>query len=276
MLHFGEKKISGVENKKKPRFFSKKVHTYEYNEPTAFTLGLQKIINFTMKKFIDPLAENSLIKDKKGRDALNPRFLAPLKWIYTTAVIGGGIVRRLPKSLLYSMLHTIKKLGFDFSKFLMISLPHEKFEKSTSVIFIPDSKDIELKTSDGKMVLPHHLVIEMLERVCAYDPEHSIAQIHFCICRMSQDCQNYPKGIGCMIVGPGAPDVVERGIGKILTLKQAIKQIQKLIIPNKLSSFISAFPNDLHYIWGVKTHHSKYTFELCYCCPCCCVLKRQI
>lgn len=156
----------------------------------------------------------------------------------------------------------------------MVGLAHQEFEKGVSIIFLPESKNITLKTSDGKMVLPHDLAIEMLKRVCAYDPEHSIAQIYYCICRMSRDCKEHRKDLGCMIVGPGAMDVVERGIGKYLSLSEAIQMIKEEIIPQGLSSFISVFPSDLHYIWGVKQHHSKYTFELCFCCTCCCVLKK--
>jgi len=156
----------------------------------------------------------------------------------------------------------------------MTSLPHQKFEKSSSIIFLPESKNVKIKTSEGKMVVPHYLAIEMLKRVCAYDPEHSIAQIYYCICRMCRDCKEHRKDMGCMIVGPGAIDVAEREIGRYVSLNDAIKQIETEVIPQGLSSFISVFPSDLHYIWGVKEHHSKYTFELCFCCTCCCVLKK--
>ncbi|MHA1150888.1 MAG: ATP-binding protein [Promethearchaeota archaeon] len=227
-----------------------------------------------MKKLIVPLAENAVFKDSEDKKYFNLGFFTPLKWIYQISVIGGGIINRIPKNLLNFILRVMGIAGFDFSKFLMASLPHQNFTKSVSIIFLPESKNIKLKTSDGKMIVPHDLAIEMLERVCAYDTDHSIAQIYYCICRMCKDCKEYPKDLGCMIVGPGAKDVVERGMGKYIKLEDAITQIQKIIIPSGLSSFISIFPTDLHHIWGVKTFHSKYTFELCFCCTCCCVLKK--
>ncbi|MGQ4874688.1 MAG: 4Fe-4S binding protein [Promethearchaeia archaeon] len=156
----------------------------------------------------------------------------------------------------------------------MVGIPQERFEENVSLVFIPDSKENQIKTSDGKLVVPHELVIEMLKRVCAYDPEHSIAQSYYCVCRIARDCKDYPRSIGCMIVGPGAVDMVERKMGRLLTLEEAINFIEKEVMPKRLSSFISVFPGDLRYFWGVKPHHSKYSFEICFCCPCCCVLKK--
>lgn len=194
--------------------------------------------------------------------------------MYRTALWGGWFANRLPKKLLNYMLKSFLKQKFDFSKFLMTSLPHQRFKRSVSMIFLPDSKENEIKTSDGKMILPHLLVIEMLKRVCAYDPDHSIARGYFCVCRKTRNCKNFPHDIACLIVGPGASDVVERGIGRYITLDAAIKHIETEIMPRRLSSFISVFPSDLNHFWGVKQHHSKFSFEVCFCCSCCCVIKR--
>ena len=249
-------------------------HSYKYRYPNAFTLAIQKIVNSIFKKFLEAPVKDAIIEDEAGKKQYDLSLYNHLNWVYRTGIVGGWIINSLPPQLKNSIIKSLQKYGFDFSKFLMAGLPHQKFKKSTSLIFIPDSKENQLRTSDGKMILPHLLVIEMLKRVCAYDPEQSIAQGYFCVCRKTRNCKNHPQELGCMIVGPGAPDVVERGIGRFITLDKAIEIIKTVVMPRSLSSFISVFPSDLHYFWGVKTHHSKYSFEVCFCCTCCCILKR--
>ncbi len=128
---------------------------------------------------VEPLAERAIIENKKGKRYFDLQFFTHLKWVYQAAIIGGWFINRLPKGLIERSLNFVKKLGFDFSKLLMTGLPHQNFEKGASMIFLPESQNIEIRTSDGKMVVPHQLVIEMLKRVCAYDPNHSIAQIYY-------------------------------------------------------------------------------------------------
>ncbi|MHA1437483.1 MAG: indolepyruvate ferredoxin oxidoreductase subunit alpha [Promethearchaeota archaeon] len=223
---------------------------------------------------MEPPARKAIIKDKNGKKFYNRQTTTHLNWIYRSAKAGGTIFRFIPKRIVNQIFNLLRKLGFDFSKFLMTGIPHERFKQNASLVFVPDSKYNEIKTSDGKIILPHYLVIEMLKRVCKYDPEHSIAKSYFCVCRMARDCKDYPKTIGCMIVGPGAADMVECNMGEYISLDKAIKFIEKEIIPRKLSSFISVFPGDLRYFWGVKPHHSKFSIEVCFCCACCCVLKK--
>ena len=102
------KNISEIDNRKKPLFSSQYNHSYKYDEPKAFTLGIQKLINFSMKKFIDPLALNAVIKDKKGREALNPHLLRPLKWIYTSIVIIIFVITTIVKIIIHIPMLTVK------------------------------------------------------------------------------------------------------------------------------------------------------------------------
>ncbi len=266
--------ISKQKNEKKSHFVSKKSTVYEYKYPTPYVISLQKLMNFAFKQFLEKPAKKTIIMDENGKKYYDLTMYTQLKWVYRTVLWTGWILNTIPKKLLNSTFKTFLKQKFDFSKFLMSSLPHQRFKRPVSMIIVPDSKENEIKTSEGKIVLPHLLVIEMLKRVCAYDPEHSIAQGYYCVCRKTRNCKNFPQDLGCLIVGPGASDVVERGIGRYISLENAIKHIENEVIPRRLSSFISIFPSDLHHFWGVKTHHSKFSFEVCFCCPCCCVLKR--
>lgn len=247
---------------------------YFYKESTSFVRAFQKIMSFGLKVYFEPPLKNALIQNKNGKDSIDGRVKTHLKIIYRLIVMIGWFVNKWPKAMLDRVLKISMKFGIDFSKVFMSGLPAGKWKENVSLVFLPDSKDNEVKTSEGKIVLPHQLVIEMLRRVCAYDTEHSIAQGHFCVCRFTKKCKNHPIGLGCMIVGPGAQNVVKRGIGKYITLEQAIKTIENVVMPQKLSIFISVLPSDLIYYWGVKPYYSKYTFEICSCCACCCVLKR--
>jgi NAD-dependent dihydropyrimidine dehydrogenase PreA subunit len=260
---------------KKTLITSKGTHNYPYKSPNTLTLSIQKIISWTTKKYFEDITKNAIIIRKDGKKAYDLTIYTRFQWLYRGILFLGSLINKLPKKLTQSLLHKFKKYGIDFSLITMTTVPQERFKHHSSFIFLPDSKENEIKTSEGKMVLPHLLVIEMLKRVCAYDPEHSIAKGHYCVCRKTRNCKNYPQDeISCIIIGPGATDVVERGMGNYLSLDKAIKLIKTEVMPRRLSSFISPFPVDLHYYWGVKSHHSKFTFEVCFCCTCCCILKR--
>ena len=260
---------------KKRLISSEGTHNYPYKAPNALILSIQKLISWVTKKYFDNVSKNAIVVQKDGTKAYNLTIYTRFKWLYRGVLAMGGLMSRLPKRTMQSLLQRLKMYGFDMSLITMTSIPQERFKQHSSFIIIPDSKENEIKTSEGKMVLPHLLVIEMLKRVCAYDPEHSIAKGHYCVCRKTRNCKNYPHDeISCLIIGPGATDVVERGMGNYLTLDNTIKLIKNEVMPRRLSSFISAFPIDLHYYWGVKSHHSKFTFEVCFCCTCCCILKR--
>ena len=260
---------------KKRLITSSKKHTYPYNTPNSITLSIQKVISRLTKIYFDDLTKNAIVQRKDGKKAYDLTIYTRFGLFYRIIMFMGWFINKLPKKITVSLLQRTKKLGLDFSQITMTTVPIENFKEHTSFIFLPDSKENEIKTSEGKMVLPHLLVIEMLKRVCAYDPDHSIAKGHYCVCRKVRNCKNYPQDkISCLIIGPGASDVVERGMGKYVSLKEIIKLIENEVMPRRLSSFISLFPIDLHYYWGVKSHHSKYTFEVCFCCTCCCILKK--
>jgi len=260
--------------KQKTLIFSNKSHYYPYKTPNSFSLSIQKIISFITKKYFDKISKNAIVILKDGRKAYNLTIYTRFSWLYRSILFLGGFIQKLPKKITNFLLQKFKDYGLDFAQITMITLPIQKFNQPSSLIFIPDSKENEIKTSEGTMILPHLLVIEMLKRVCAYDPEHSIAKGHYCVCRKTQNCKNYPHDLSCLIVGPGASDVVERGMGTYISLEDTILLIKNEVMPRRLSSLISIFPIDLHYYWGVKSYHSKFTFEVCFCCTCCCILKK--
>ena len=218
--------------------------------------------------------ENVITKDKDGRKLYNMHIYSRFNFLFHIFYLWGLMMRLIPRKIGDRLFVKFKLFGLDWSKAMMAGMPIQDFKENASFVIVPDSKFNEIKTSDGKMIFPHLLVIEMLKRVCAYDPEHSIARGYFCICRETRNCKNHPHNIGCMIVGPGAMDVVERGLGKFISLENAIELIENEIMPRNLSALVSVFPSDLKYFWGVKSHHSKYSFEICSCCNCCCLVKK--
>jgi NAD-dependent dihydropyrimidine dehydrogenase PreA subunit len=261
-------------SKKKSLIISSETHQFSYKYPNSLTLTIQRIVSYATKKYFDDVSKNAIVEHEDGRKTYSLKIYTRFNWLYKILNITSKILRRLPRKLYNSLLNRLKRYGLDLTVLTMTTLPQERFKTGSSFVFVPDSKENELKTSDGKIVLPHLLIIEMLKRVCAYDPDHSIAKGHYCVCRKTFNCKNHPHDISCLIVGPGAVDVVERGMGRYISLDETINFIKNEVMTRRLSGFIAIFALDLHYYWGVKSRHSKYTFEICSCCPCCCVMKK--
>lgn len=95
-----------------------------------------------------------------------------------------------------------------------------------------------------------------------------IAKMNRCICRDAQDCKTYPHDLGCLFVGPGAMVLVERKIGKKISVEDAIEHIEKAASLGLIGQ--SLWIEVEQYIWGIKDEDMDRFLELCFCCPCCC------
>ncbi len=157
------------------------------------TLSIQKVISRATKKYFDDITKNAILQGKNGKKAYDLTIYTRFGLFYRAIMFMGWLIKKVPKKITISLLQRMKKLGLDFSQITMTTVPIENFKQHSSFIFLPDSKENEIKTSEGKMVLPHLLVIEMLKRVCNYDPEHSIAKGHYCVCRKVRNCKNFPQ-----------------------------------------------------------------------------------
>jgi len=90
----------------------------------------------------------------------------------------------------------------------------------------------------------------------------------FCICRKSNQCEDYPIELGCLFLGEAAKDI-ESSLGRRVTEEKALKHVEKcrdaglvhLIGRNKLDP-----------VW-LDVRPGKKLMTICNCCPCCCLWK---
>jgi Pyruvate/2-oxoacid:ferredoxin oxidoreductase delta subunit len=91
-----------------------------------------------------------------------------------------------------------------------------------------------------------------------------------CICRDSiGGCKNYPDAPSCVFLGKGARQLVTNGIAVELTSDEACARVDKAAEQGLLGH--AFFLEAEQYFWGVKNEDMESFFEICFCCPCCCV-----
>ncbi len=89
-----------------------------------------------------------------------------------------------------------------------------------------------------------------------------------CICRTSNDCEDYPHDIGCMFLGD-ATKQIPRHLGREVTAEEAIKHIDQANAAG-LSHLIGR--NKIDSVW-MNVGPKEDLLTICHCCPCCCLWK---
>ena len=113
-----------------------------------------------------------------------------------------------------------------------------------------------------EVVLPSEIVHHFIEKA----NYHWI--MHFCICRSSSNCKDYPIDYGCLFMGE-AIEGINPELGRRVTKEEAHEYVRKcrdaglvhLIGRNKLdATWLGVSPGDK-------------LLTVCNCCPCCCLWK---
>ena len=93
-----------------------------------------------------------------------------------------------------------------------------------------------------------------------------IAAANVCLCRESHGCLDYPVGLGCLFLGPGARGISLRGRVRPITKDEALARLEQARSLGLITNVI----------WSTAEFHAigadpAGTVELCSCCPCCCL-----
>ncbi|AXV39381.1 4Fe-4S binding protein [Methanobacterium sp. BAmetb5] len=120
----------------------------------------------------------------------------------------------------------------------------------------------KVPVSSGNTVLPSQVLKEMIHK----------SQYHFlmdsCICRTSNQCQDYPRDLGCLFLGKGSQNISPQ-LGRSVSANEAIQHVEKCqevgLVPiigrNKIDS-----------VW-LNTGPKEELLSICHCCECCCLWK---
>ena len=111
-------------------------------------------------------------------------------------------------------------------------------------------------------ILPSEVLKEMIRK----------SRYHFvmnsCICRVSNDCKDYPHDLGCLFLGRGSKRI-SNNLGRVVSKEEALEHVDKcqeaglvnIIGRNKIDS-----------VW-LNTGPKEELLSICGCCPCCCLWK---
>lgn len=162
--------------------------------------------------------------------------LPPLAWVVNRVLFAGDDIQVLP---------------LDAAIKTDLAVNVQELEVNTAV-----------SVSNGNTVFPSQVLKEMITR----------SRYHFimdtCICRTSNDCQNYPNDMGCLFLGRGAQRISSK-LGRTVSAAEAIQHINRCqeagLVPiigrNKIDS-----------LW-LNTGPKEELLSICHCCQCCCLWK---
>lgn len=131
--------------------------------------------------------------------------------------------------------------------------------RDSSIQEIKINTDIEVPKDT---ILPSQVLKEMIRK----------SKYHFimnnCICRVSNDCKDYPQDLGCLFLGKGSKRISTK-LGRVVSKDEALEYVDKcgeaglvtIIGRNKIDS-----------VW-LNTGPKEELLSICGCCPCCCLWK---
>lgn len=133
------------------------------------------------------------------------------------------------------------------------------------IIYLPRDNVIRIDQALEKppdVVLPSAVVEHFIEEA------HHHLIMNFCICRASNDCQEYPTEYGCIFLGEAVHKIHPK-LGRLVDKQEALDHLHRcqeaglvhLIGRNKLDT-----------AWLGATPGNKL-LTICNCCPCCCLWK---
>lgn len=128
-----------------------------------------------------------------------------------------------------------------------------------------NSEEIEINADIGvpeDVVLPSEVLKEMIRK----------SRYHFimnsCICRVSNNCKDYPHDFGCLFLGRGAKRISTK-LGKLVSKEEALEYVNKCQ-EEGLVNIIGR--NKIDSVW-LNTGPKEELLSICSCCPCCCLWK---
>lgn len=157
------------------------------------------------------------------------------------------------KSKLYKKF--IDKLLFENDEIYII--PNDNFIKTTKKIEVNEIiEESELR------FLPSDLLKEVIKK------SKHIVIMKNCLCRISNDCKDYPHDIGCIFIGK-TTEKISRDFCYEASQEEAIEHVNKAV-RHGLSHLIGK--NKIDSLW-MNAKPAKDLLTICHCCPCCCLWK---
>ena len=166
---------------------------------------------------------------------------------------------QLPKRspLLNRLLHKIKNwpIIWDIVEKLPLKGDYGFVIPNDQIIRI--NQNLELNSS---VTLPSNIVDHFIEKA-----KHHVI-MHYCLCRFSNKCKDYPYDLGCLFLGEGALEIDPK-YGRVVTKEKAKEHIKKCRAAGLIRTIGKFWIDSLA---GGITQSDKL-MGICNCCPCCCI-----
>ena len=146
------------------------------------------------------------------------------------------------------------------------------FFEDDNMVYLPRD-DVVQAASQGRVIevqqaidLPEDVVLPSQVVDHFIDQANDLWIMNACLCRQSEQCEDYPIGLGCLFMGRAVHDI-NPALGRLVTREEAKAHVRRcreaglvhLIGRNKLDSmWLGATPG-------------QQLLTVCSCCPCCCL-----
>jgi hypothetical protein len=109
--------------------------------------------------------------------------------------------------------------------------------------------------------LSREVLSELIDRSTA------VGAMHECLCRAVGGCEEFPKDLGCLVLGQSIHSL-HPGLGREINREEAIMIVDRALALG-LSPMVVHFKGDA-LLWSLE--HSKM-LTICFCCPCHCMMR---
>ena len=137
-------------------------------------------------------------------------------------------------------------------------------KRNTGTVIMPLNVDITDKSVKTK--IPMDVLKETIRKA------DFVAGMDHCLCRVSNECKDYPHDLGCLFFSDLGRVAVKNGLARQFTYEEACARVEKAAELGIMAEGVWLEFEQL--LWGVRNDQMDGFFEVCFCCPCCCIARR--
>ncbi len=137
-------------------------------------------------------------------------------------------------------------------------------EAHTSTVVMP--LNVDLSDEGEKVTIPMDIAKEALRNASF------IGGMDTCLCRESNECEDYPRDVACLFLGDAGRTIVKHNLGRQLTYEEACARVDRAAAEGLMAQAV--WVEVEQWLWGIRNDKMDQFLEICFCCPCCCIAVR--
>lgn len=132
------------------------------------------------------------------------------------------------------------------------------------IIYLPKDRVVIQETIEqpGSIALPSTVVDHFIEKA-----SHRWI-MNACICREGDDCQDYPKDLGCVFLGEAVLSINPK-LGRLVSKEEALAHVHRA----RELGMVQLIGRDRLDSYWMGAHPFGKLMTICNCCPCCCLFR---